>query len=464
MYRVSGYNIYLPLKKSDDYLLVQGAKGSFDIVNQELVDAIKNFDPENYENDPVIMENLDALIKRGYITSLTKEEEFTFISHLSRAINKKGRQTMSITLLPTYNCNFRCEYCFERNLQKNGAEWLGKQMTPVMVDAIFEALKKCKEQGSTIDSIYLFGGEPLLKTNKSIVEYICQKATEMKLPISCISNGYTLDEYIDIVNEHNWKYIQITVDGIGEEHDKRRFLAGGQPTYDTIIKNVDLALKKGVRIVMRSNVNKKNIPGIKKLIDLYTSMGWIDLPNFKYYFKSTMQCYDEVADSYSDVELMKELSKIYGDDVTKFQFNSIYQGLANRIGNMLKQNTFAPLRSGYCGANMGMYTIDPFGDIYPCWDVLSDVNEIIGTVDLDSQSFVFNDNHERWKGRTVDKLEECKECPYMLFCGGGCAAQAKIFHNDINRVFCDNFQNLFNEAACDVSEAFLAEQPVTVNK
>lgn len=459
MYRVSGYNIYIPMKKSNDYLLVQGARGAFDIVNADIVNALKNFDSDSYKDDMTLVENFDTLVKRGYITNLTPDEEFSFISKLSQTINKKGRNNMSITLLPTYNCNFRCEYCFEKNLQKNGVEWLGKQMSLELVDAIFEALHKCSENGLRVDSVYLFGGEPLLKNNMPIIDRICAKATELKVPIICISNGYTLNEYVEIVNKYNWKYIQITVDGIGEEHDKRRFLVGGQPTYDVIIKNVDEALKKGARIVMRSNINKKNIAGIKKLIDFYKDKGWLEMPNFRYYFKSTMQCYDEIADSYSDVELMKELSAIYGEDnVSKFQFNSVYQGLANRIRNMLENNTFAPLRSGYCGANMGMYTIDPFGDIYPCWDVLSDKSEIIGTVDAQNKNFIFNENNERWKGRTVDKLEECQKCPYMLFCGGGCAAQAKVFHNDMNKVFCDNFQMLFDEAARDVCEDFIAKQ------
>lgn len=459
MYRVSEYNIYIPMKKSNDYLLVQGARGAFDIVNADIVNALKNFDSDSYEDDMTLVENFDTLVKRGYITNLTPDEEFSFISKLSQTINKKGRNNMSITLLPTYNCNFRCEYCFEKNLQNNGAKWLGKQMSLELVDAIFEALHKYSENGFRVDSVYLFGGEPLLKNNMPIIDRICAKATELRVPIICISNGYSLNEYVEIVNRYNWKYIQITVDGIGEEHDKRRFLVGGQPTYDVIIKNVDEALKKGARIVIRSNINKKNIAGIKKLIDFYKDKGWLEMPNFRYYFKSTMQCYDEIADSYSDVELMKELSEIYGEDnVNKFQFNSVYQGLANRIRHMLENNTFAPLRSGYCGANMGMYTIDPFGDIYPCWDVLSDKSEIIGTVDVHNKNFLFNENNERWKGRTVDKLSKCQKCPYMLFCGGGCAAQAKVLHNDMNMVFCDNFQMLFDEAARDVCEDFLAKQ------
>lgn len=457
MLRVSDYNIALPLKKSSDYLLIQGVKGSFDIVEQRIVDTLRNFDGNRESINHVPQEDVDVLLRRGYLTDLTEEDEFKFISKLSEAINSRGRKTVNVTIIPTYNCNFRCEYCFERNLQKNDKKWLNAKMSNEIVDAIFDQLAKYRESGLIVDGIYLFGGEPLLKPNKGIVEYICNKANEMEIPIACISNGYDLDEYIELINKYKFKYVQITIDGIGEEHDKRRFLIGGKGTYNKIVSNISKALDQGVNIVLRSNINKKNIAEIQRLMESYRENEWIEKENFSYYFKSTLKCYDEIGDAYSDVELMKELTKVYEDNLEKFRFNSIYNGLADKLFNMLKNNLFAPMRSGYCGANMGMYTVDPFGDIYPCWDVLNDKEEVIGSIDISKGEFVFNNSHERWKERTVDKIEDCKKCKYMLFCGGGCAAQAKVISNDINRAFCDDFQFIFDEVAVDVCEEYISQ-------
>ena len=453
--RISGYNMVLPLRKSDDYLIIQGAKGSFDIVDSTIADFLQG--KTTLEDSDITGENLAILKQRGYITDETEEEEFNFIRKLSQAINERGKKYINVTIMPTYNCNFRCEYCFERNLQKNGKEWLSAKMTPAIADAIFVQLAKYREEGCKLEGIYLFGGEPLLRSNKDIVSYICEKARQMELPISCISNGYDLDAYVDLICEYGFRYVQITVDGIGEEHNKRRFLVGGQGTFDRIMENVNLALDKGVNIVLRSNVNRKNIREIPRLIEYYREKGWLENEHFKYYFKSTMRCYDELKDAYSDTELMEELSQYYSEHTDRFQFNSIYHGIAEKIGYMLKNNSFAPMRSGYCGANMGMYTVDPFGDIYPCWDVLSDKDECIGTVDTETGTFVMNENHDRWKCRTVDTLEECRNCPYMMFCGGGCAAQAKVMHNDIRRVYCDGFQNLFNQVAVEMCEEFISQ-------
>jgi uncharacterized protein len=102
-----------------------------------------------------------------------------------------------------------------------------------------------------------------------------------------------------------------------------------------------------------------------------------------------------------------------------------------------------------------MYTIDPFGDIYPCWDVLSEEECRIGKVDTEKGRFVLNEHEAEWKGRRVDRIEDCKKCRHMLFCGGGCSAQAKVINSDINKVFCDDFETIFNEVAVRVCEEHL---------
>ena len=431
MLRTSNYNIRLDLKENTNQcLMIQGVHGSFDILDKKYANILEECENEISKADTLPYIIREEMIKRGYLTTLSEEEEFKFITKLCKGMNERGRKRLSITILPTYNCNFRCEYCFERNLQRKGRDWLSRKMETEMVDAIFAKLKSAKGDGYKLEGIYLFGGEPLLRTNYDIVKHICDKAKEIGVSICCISNGYDLDKYIDLINEFDFRYVQITIDGIGEEHDKRRYLAGGQGSYARIMQNVQLGLEKGINIVLRTNVNTKNLEGISELIELYKNNGWTEKPNFSYYFKTTMKCYDQLGESLSEVELMSKMAELYGEDIGKFQFNSIYQGLSTRLWDMLENNTFAPFRSGYCGANMGMYTIDPYGDIYPCWDVLSEKEHVIGKVNVETSEFEFNDNLERWKGRTVDKLEECKKCKYMMFCGGGCAAQSKVLYND----------------------------------
>ena len=453
--RVSQYNSYLRLNRiPGKSLIIQGYRGSFDVVDNEVADILKS-KPEDIENCGISPEMAEKLASRGYITEFSEEEEYEFIGKVSDALGRAVNKSVNITILPTYNCNFRCEYCFERNLQCNGQDWLNSRMSTETADAIFRQIAAYKEEGRRIDSVYLFGGEPLLYSSMEIVCHILEKCKEMEIPIHIVTNGYDLHHYIDILKQYNIASMQITLDGLKDDHDSRRFLVGGKGSYDRIVQNIGLALEAGVPITLRTNVNKKNLESIIDLVNDYNMREWVKYPNFRYYFKSTLRCYEEIGDALSDVELMAKVHELFGTDAGRFHFNSIYGTLSDRIEYMLRTGSFAPLRSGFCGANTNMYTIDPFGDIYPCWDVLSEKECRIGKLDTEKGRFVLNEHEAEWKGRRVDKIDDCKKCRHMLFCGGGCSAQAKVINSDINKVFCDDFETIFDEVAVRVCEEHL---------
>lgn len=457
--RTSKYNLYFPLSNSKESLIIQGIYGSFDVVENQLVDLLKEEKFEEISQKYKEQGVFNRLLKRGYITTKSEEDELSFIQLLCEKMLEKSQKNIHITFVLTYNCNFRCEYCCERFVQNKGKSVLEKCFTTELVDAVFSKIKKFNTEGKRVEGITLFGGEPLLPKNESIVRYICEKASGLNIPIYCISNGYFLKQFVPILKEFDIKKVQITLDGNETEHDKRRFLASGQGTYKTIIDNIDYALQHNINISVRTNVNKKNIDQMESLINLYKDYGWTGYSNFSYYFKSTMPCYEELEDVCSDVELFKEIKRVFGEqDINKFQFNSVYSYLSRSLKNMLESKGFAPLRSAYCGAIAGLYDIDAFGDIYACNDTLTDGNCVIGKVDVQNGEFILNSNHDIWKKRSVATMPKCKKCPYLLFCGGGCAGQARLSGKEgINSSYCMDFQTIFRHVATEVCEEFLAK-------
>ena len=125
---------------------------------------------------------------------------------------------------------------------------------------------------------------------------------------------------------------------------------------------------------------------------------------------------------------------------------------------MLNCKGFAPLQSVYCGATGGLYVIDPFGELYACNDTLTDPSCVIGYVDIKKGLFILNENHDKWKKRTVASMPYCKTCPYLLFCGGGCAGQARLSgNNGIYSSFCMDFKTIFRQVATEVCEEYLSK-------
>lgn len=460
MLRVSKYNIYLPFKKNPEKsLIIQGLSGSFDVVDTLVINTLKSAEKNIDCLERLPVEAIDALMQRGYVTKLSKEKEFQVIEKVISAINDQRKKILHLVILPTYSCNFRCSYCFEYQekgcLKKVGANLLKNKMSAEVLNAIFAQVMKYRKDGYIINDIAIFGGEPLLKGNRDVILQICEKARHLNLEITCTSNGYDLDSYIDIIKAYDFKNIQITIDGVSEVHDSRRYLANKAGTYDKIVSNVDLALKAGLKIVIRTNVNANNAEEIIRLMEVYEDRGWTEYSNFKYYFQTTLACYEDSESLLTNIDLTKRLTEDFGYDMDKINLNGSYKRIAKTIKGMLDRKGLAPLKSSYCGAHTGMYVVDPFGDIYPCYATLGDKKTVIGKVDVENEVFLFNETMKVWKDRTVDKIAGCRNCKYMLFCGGGCAAEGKVVNDDYYQSYCNNFREMFNQVAVDVCEEHL---------
>jgi uncharacterized protein len=456
MLRVSDYNISLPLNNDKkEFIMIHGYSGAFDIVTSELHDLLADSEQNrDVLTNKICDEDLRILEKRGYLTNKTTQEERETLNKVATVFHKAQLKNINITFIPTYNCNFRCSYCFEKSLLDKGKNWLKAVMTRDMVDSVFDQMNLYRTQGKSIGGISLFGGEPLLKPNYEIVKYIVEKCKDNKLPVTAITNGYDLDSFHSLLGNDQINVIQVTLDGSESAHNQRRFLAGGQPSFQKIIANIDDVIKdNNISVIVRSNVNKKNFEEMGQLISLFHEHKWTEHKNFTYYFKSTHSCYEQVEDVVSDVQIMKELSAQYGD-IQKYNHNSMYGVLSKMLLSMLSRKSFAPLRAGYCGAVMGMYTVDPFGDIYTCWNLVGNTEERVGVVSTANRKFEMNEKHDYWKSRTTEKIEQCLNCKYSLFCGGGCPAFAKHTTNNIYSAYCDNFQTIFDEVVPDIYRYF----------
>ena len=81
------------------------------------------------------------------------------------------------------------------------------------------------------------------------------------------------------------------------------------------------------------------------------------------------------------------------------------------------------------------------GKIYPCWDVTDQPEHCIGTffpeITENKQAL------HKWRNRENVIIEKCIECPYVLYCGGGCMIKAKLKKRNFDEVECDSFPEIF---------------------
>lgn len=441
-------------------LLVNGLYGAVDVVTKEDADKIA---AGEFAKLPLSV--FERLSLRGHITRKTEEEEIADMRLLSR-VHKTipARSGVGLVIMPIYDCNFRCPYCFEQHRLKNGEAWLANAMSDETMDAIFAALDDYKARGYALGDCTLYGGEPFLEKNREVARRIAEKCKARGMNIEAITNGYELEAFLDFIEEYQIRQLQVTVDGTAEINDCRRLHKDGLPTYDRILKNVELALQRGVTISLRVNVGRENLHGIGALIDDLKARGFIEKEEarakeekqlqekdekaktkrgrFSYYFKATN---DDTHPEKNILEqdILDELLKLGFTAEEAISRQSQYGPFAGGLSELFGKKSFPRFSPAYCGAEAGMLVVDPFGVVYTCWDVVAQEENSVGYVEPSLGRFLWNFNKAKWRVRTTDSMEACRACPYAFICRGGCASRAKYEHGSFFREYCGEVKEIF---------------------
>lgn len=426
-YRFSSYSIVVPLESEpDNVFMMHGYTGAIDVLSKDIAEYLQNHKHFSKEEIPCSETTMKALEKRGYITKWSEEEEVEYAKRIVRVLQKRNKYMWqkSFTILVTYNCNFKCPYCFEKDnidtisLQNNRA------ITKEYVDLIFETIKVLEPNSQLHNHcIQLFGGEPLLKDNKEIVTYIINKGREYGFTFIATSNGYDIDTYEDLLSPDKLKGIQITIDGPKHIHDTRRIHAVYGKSFEKIVNNIKLALYKNVAIQVRINVDSQNIEALHELNDYFTDNGFYSMKNFSVYaeYISGNCNFNPIEYNYSLKS--KHMSRKHFLDAMKLTNNKIKfeANLYSKISFALTNKKGLLLSPIHCVAHGNSYVFDPYGRIFSCLEMVGKQNNAIGTY---SPKLNWTKKKDEWFNKNITDIQKCIKCKYAFLCGGGCYAKA----------------------------------------
>jgi uncharacterized protein len=481
--RASSYTIHVDLPSEPDrVMLVHGYTGAYDLVSPGVAAYVRSLDPRPPkplhgewtvpvthpgEVTPPPAELVDRLVARGHLTASTREEER---ARYERIVDKLDRQakhgTPSYVIMPTYDCNLRCSYCFQDHMRTDARfEPLLRMMTPAVIDRLFDAMAPIEArhgwtpQDACVSSVCFFGGEPLLRRSRPVVERIIEKARASGRPFrfSAVSNMTQCDAYYDLFGPQAIATIQVTIDGPPREHDKRRIHADGSGSFAQIAKSVEAALDRGVCIDARMNIDRNNVEFLPELARTYAELGWSARANFSAYV-APIHAGNGSTDkqtTFNSAELRAAVRELREHFPEMEIIGTPDDGLRGRIIDVFnkKGDPLPIFKASYCGAHTGMYVIDPFGDIYACWERTGDRNVRIGWLDEDGPQFVA-DRLKQWRGRTVATNDTCAQCRYSMYCGGGCAVYAEGVHGTMYGNYCDAFGRRFRETVAEAYAMF----------
>lgn len=472
--RLSSYVIFTELDDSDNkYMLVHGCTGAIDIASESIVSYLQSEDILTPETAPFSQKTWDTLVARGYITAKTAEEEYAFAGRMAEVFHKRSKLFNSFIFIPSYDCNFRCPYCIEGQMSCDGKKWSKRAFTREMVDRAYEAMLEIGPHKELHDKqITLYGGEPLLAENKEIVTYMIEKGCSLGYCFMAITNGYDLDEFVDLLGPEKLKFLQITVDGMKEWHDRRRVHYRDGGSFDKIVANIGLALKAGVRVNVRVNTDRLNFDSITTLKALFTELGYYDYDNrfsmyagFLYDSENLNPAVDQSAPKKAESSYFGTLTELDAkiretrpgiSCPSDRLFRELYRSIANK--KTLAFNSIG------CASQSGAYVLDPKGDIYTCMEIVGQSQYVIGNYATPEGIRWNEEERQRWQGRNISTSPTCSRCKYAFMCKGGCAIHC-LKGNGHDAQHCRSFREMFKTSVNKAYRAYLKslEDPVSNN-
>lgn len=323
-------------------------------------------------------------------------------------INRYYTNHLNLTIAPTMNCNFDCYYCYEKKLGVRKSR-MGSETEKDIIKFVNKLLKNRSQLKVT-----WYGGEPLLE--KEIIYRLSRHLLKLCREKKCyynaamVSNGFYLDrKVVDKLVKFRISEVQITVDGLKEDHDSRRFDKKEGPSFDRIIENIKYA-KNLMKIFVRVNIDRRNIDKVEGFLNYLKEN--ISPGNITIYLGRVAEC-DFDMGPISNVLLSP---KEYYEKEKEILIKST-KGDNKVLGFPYPNPSVLP-----CGAvNFNTFAIDPDGYVYKCWEVLGEKEEAVFHI---SQPNLYSKKQLEWVNWNPRNIEECRECKHLPLCSGGCVIKS----------------------------------------
>jgi uncharacterized protein len=340
------------------------------------------------------------LKKGGFLVDETLDELMAL-----KVMDRRGRfntSRYSITIAPTMACNFRCPYCYQKRT--------GHTMTPEVVLHVKNYIKYIlSDLKPSHLHVCWYGGEVLLAKGLllELQKDFSRRCNEENVGYdsSIVTNGYLLDvDTAQQLSKTGNTYIQITIDGTKELHDKRRVLANGEPTFDRIYQNIKATAKYFKKFQLRVNVDRRNLDAFRAVVEMLDKDGLIPM----------VQPYPGHVNALTDA--CKEYS---AHCLSQEEFSQYDVETAMSLLKQCKDYAEYPGIGIGCGAVCdNSIAIDPQGFLYKCWNEVGNSEMAVGY--LGARGAEFNNNIFKWIGYDLFEREECRNCSLLPLCLAGC--------------------------------------------
>lgn len=321
--------------------------------------------------------------------------------------------TKALSLAVAQTCNLGCTYCYAQQGDFGGPrKMMSREVALMAVDHLLQQAK----MGDRVNLAFL-GGEPMANrtTLREATEYAAARAQTkgVHMGFSVTTNGTLLDSADCAFFEKHGFAVTISLDGVGEVHDRLRPFKNGAGSYRHILQRVSplLAAQRRMQVSARVTVTPQNLclsATLRELVDLgFHSVGFSPM-------LSSPTERDELGRD--DLDVMLEQMIQCGCEFERRVVAGQRYPFANMV-NALREIHKGTHRPYPCGAGAGYMGVSADGDLSACHRFVRDEAGAMG----DLKHGINGERQNQWLAdRHVHRQEPCASCWARYLCGGGC--------------------------------------------
>lgn len=334
---------------------------------------------------------------------------------------------MNFTLHLTANCNFACEYCYE----KHSASSMDEKTALAACELLFS-------YGHLKNGFSFFGGEPMLSRNiiELVTAYCAEKSARFsgEMRYRMTTNGVLLDKsFMKLANERS---IEVALSHDGALQDEQRRDRAGRGTAERLEPIIDLLLEYQPNAIAMMTVARRNASRLAEAAVWLYGRGFSKV-NFAIDMRPSVP-WDE-ADIAVLEEQYDELARFsaahYDDERPLHVLN-----FESKIAAYLEGRPCIECRLGY-----KQPSIAPDGTIYPCNQFLNkpgfEMGNVFTGIDKAAQRRIY--------AASLAKEDSCMGCAIEARCRHHCACLNHSMTGDMHEVppvQCANEQVLIRAA------------------
>ncbi|MBE9573308.1 MAG: radical SAM protein [Proteobacteria bacterium] len=398
--KASKYNVSIP-EGPHSYLLVNTLTTAVLRIRESSLTPAHSalLDTEAPFNLSLDEATLNLLLSNGFLVPIDFDET-KWLENLHWKA-RVGRDALGVGIAVTLGCNFRCTYCYQWHQNTH----LSLQLEDSIADFVANNLR-----GKSLLKVMWFGGEPLLrlKTIRRISRRLLNltRAQNIDYDGAITTNGFLLTPATsNVLLEAGITDVQVTLDGPPSIHDKRRFLANGRPTFQTILSNLIKVAEMFSRVIIRINIDKRNQNGIPQLLELLSPLREHIVLAFR---AATSPESPQVSESWC---------------IPPNNYWNLHEDLATmaeEIGFRVLRGYAIPGTSFCSGYQHNSITVDPYGDVHRCPICIGRREQRYGILTRDGRIKVENGFQKQWDKWSPFLDDDCINCKALPICMGGC--------------------------------------------